>query len=88
MIREISSAEITNVIADLCQKTNYKLTNDMTQKIKNGMENEKSEIGKKIFVDFIKNLDIAQNELIPICQDTGMAVVYLKIGQDVHVVGE
>lgn len=54
MIREISSAEITNVIADLCQKTNYKLTNDMTQKIKNGMENEKSEIGEKNICRFHK----------------------------------
>ena len=88
MIRAISSAEITNVIAELCQKANYELTNDMIQKIKNGREDEKSEIGKKIFDDFLINLDIAQKELIPICQDTGMAVVYLKIGQDVHVFGE
>jgi fumarate hydratase subunit alpha len=88
MIREISSEEITNVIAELCQKANYELTEDMTQKIKNGQKNEESEIGKKIFGDFIKNLDIARKELIPICQDTGMAVIFLKIGQDVHVFGK
>ena len=88
MIREISSEEITNVIAELCQKANYELTEDMTQKIKNGQANEESEIGKKIFDDFIKNLDIAKKELIPICQDTGMAVIFLKIGQDVHVFGK
>lgn len=86
MIREISTGEITRNIKEMCIQANYYLSPDMEEKMKSAKEQEKSDIGKKVLNQLQENLEIADKEMIPICQDTGMAVIFLEIGQEVHFV--
>lgn len=86
-MRTINVSEITTAVKELCIDANYRLSPDMIEAIKNGRENEKSELGKRIFEQLEENLKIAGEEQIPICQDTGMAVFFVDIGQDVHFEG-
>ena len=88
MIRTINTEEITAVVKEMCIEANHFLTKDMDAAMKNALENEKSELGKKILNQLQDNLKIAGKEMIPICQDTGMAVFFVEIGQDVHFKGE
>ena len=71
----------------MCIEANHFLTKDMDEALKNAVETEQSDIGKKILNQLQENLKIAGEDMIPICQDTGMAVVFLEIGQDVHIEG-
>lgn len=87
MIRTISSEEITRNIKEMCIEANHSLTEDMKNALKNAVATEKSEVGKKILNQLQDNLKIAKEDMIPICQDTGMAVIFLEIGQDVHIEG-
>ena len=87
MIREINVKEITRNIKEMCIEANYTLSPDMDKAMKKAAGEEKSELGTKILNQLQENLVIADSEKIPICQDTGMAVVFLKIGQDVHIEG-
>lgn len=86
-MREINAAEITKAIRKLCIDANYYLTDDVKNKIENSRDNEKWDTAKGILDKIIINYNIAKDEDRPICQDTGMACVFLEIGQDVHVVG-
>ena len=86
-MREVNVSEITNNIAQMCISANHELSPDMVKCLNDAHENESSDIGKKILGQLLENLDIAKEEMIPICQDTGMAVVFIKIGQDVHLTG-
>lgn len=85
-MREISVSEITKNLEEMCIEANHKLSSDMVESLNNAHKNESSEIGKKILGQLIENLDIAEKEMIPICQDTGMAVIFIKIGQEVHFI--
>ena len=87
MIREINVKEITKNIKEMCIEANYTLSPDMDKAMKKAAEEEKSELGTKILNQLQENLVIADSEKIPICQDTGMACVFLEIGQDVHFTG-
>ncbi len=87
MIREINVSEITSNIREMCIQANHYLTPDMDAALKNAVDTEKSGLGKKILCQLQDNLKIADEEMIPICQDTGMAVVFMEVGQDVHFVG-
>ena len=87
MIRTISSEEITRNIKEMCIEANHSLTEDMKNALKNAVATEKSEVGKKILNQLQDNLKIAKEDMIPICQDTGMVVIFLEIGQDVHIEG-
>ena len=87
MIRKIEISEITKNIKKMCIQANHYLSKDMDQAIKNAVETEKSPLGKKILNQLQENLEIADKEVIPICQDTGMAVVFMEVGQEVHFVG-
>ena len=87
VIREIHTDEIVKNLKEMCIKANHYLSQDMDHAMKQAAENEKSPLGKKILCQLQENLDIADKEMIPICQDTGMAVVFLEIGQDVHLTG-
>lgn len=87
MVREIKVSEITSNIREMCIQANHYLTPDMDAALKNAVDNEKSDLGKKILCQLQENLKIADEEMIPICQDTGMAVIFMEIGQDVHFVG-
>lgn len=88
MIREIDTKEIAEAIKDMCIAVNYKLSPDMEDKLSTAKETEVAPLGKKIIGQLLENLEIAETEQIPICQDTGMAVVFLEVGQDVHFTGE
>ena len=87
MIREINVKELTDNISEMCIQANHYLSPDMDACMKQAVETEKSELGKKILNQLQENLEIADKEMIPICQDTGMAVIFMEIGQDVHFVG-
>jgi len=86
-MREINVSEVEELIRELCIKANLYLPEDMEQCIKAGAEKECSPVGKNVFDDIIDNINVARNETIPICQDTGMAVIFMEVGQDVHFVG-
>lgn len=88
MIRTINTEIITQNIKDMCIKANYYLSTDMDEAMKKAVETEKSELGKKILSQLQDNLKIADEEMIPICQDTGMAVLFIEVGQDVHFEGD
>lgn len=88
MIRTVNTEDIVKNIKEMCIEANHYLSKDMDKALKDATVSEKSELGKKILNQLQENLKIADEEMIPICQDTGMAVVFLKIGQDVHFEGE
>lgn len=87
VIREIDVQELTDTIKEMCIQANHYLSPDMDLAMKQAAETEESELGKKILNQLQENLQIADKELIPICQDTGMAVLFVEIGQDVHFTG-
>lgn len=86
-MRTISTDCIIENIKEMCIEANYELSDDVRCKMLNSAETETGELGKQILSQLKQNLEIAKNDQIPICQDTGMAVVFLKIGQDVHIEG-
>ncbi len=88
MIRTVQTSEVTKNIREMCIEANHYLSKDMDEAMKNAVSTEKSELGKKILNQLQDNLKIADEEMIPICQDTGMAVVFLEVGQDVHFEGD
>ena len=87
MIRTIRVEEITKNIKEMCIEANHFLSPDMTEAMKCAEKNEEAPLGKQILEQLQENLKIAGEDMIPICQDTGMAVVFLEIGQDVHLEG-
>ena len=87
MIRTIRVEEITKNIKELCIEANHFLSPDMAEAMKCAEKNEEAPLGKQILEQLQENLKIAGEDMIPICQDTGMAVVFLEIGQDVHLEG-
>lgn len=86
-MREINVSEVTRAVSRLCIDANYGLAKDMEDALLNAAQKEESELGKKILEQLGENLEIAESDGIPICQDTGMAVIFVKAGQDVHFVG-
>ncbi len=86
-MREIDVKEIKNAVKELCVNANKVLPNDLESCIKNCVHNEIEELPKSIMQDISNNIDVAKELSIPICQDTGMAVVFAQVGQDVHIVG-
>lgn len=86
-MRVITADEITKNIKEMCIEANYFLSDDVKNKILSGKDREESEIGRLILGKLDENMQIAEKDMIPVCQDTGMAVVFLKIGQDVHIEG-
>ena len=86
-MRIVKTEDITQAVKKMCIDANLYLADDMKKALYNACDNEENVLGKKILGQLKENLDIAGNEQIPICQDTGMAVVFVKIGQDVHIEG-
>ena len=86
-MRSIKAEEITKNIKEMCIEANHFLSSDMKEALDRAAETEESPVGKQVLGQLQENLEIAGSETIPICQDTGMAVVFLKIGQDVHIEG-
>ncbi len=87
-MRKVHTQEITKNIKEMCIEANYYLSKDMDYAMKQAFETEKSEIGRKILNQLQDNLKIADEEKIPICQDTGMAVIFMEIGQQVFFEGD
>ena len=87
MIRTVNTDDIVKTIKEMCIEANHYLSKDMDKALKDATASEKSELGKKILNQLQENLKIADEEIIPICQDTGMAVIFLEVGQDVHFEG-
>lgn len=86
-MRTIHTEEIISNIREMCIEANHMLTPDMQIALERALEEEKSPIGQKVLGQLQDNLQIAKEDTIPICQDTGMAVIFLEIGQDVHFEG-
>jgi fumarate hydratase subunit alpha len=86
-MRTINVSKITDVIKDMCIEACTVMNDDVIEAYKNAMENEESEVGKAIFRQLLENAEIAKNDKLPICQDTGFTVIYMDIGQDVHFEG-
>ena len=86
-MRELNVDIITQNIKEMCIEANHFLTDDMKKVFKNAVATEESPLGKKVLNQLNENLDIAGNDMIPICQDTGMAVIFINVGQEVHFEG-
>ena len=86
-MRTVDVKEITDAIMEMCIEANHFLTYDMKEVLNKSAKEEKSDLGKQILSQLQENLQIAESDAIPICQDTGMAVVFIKVGQDVHITG-
>ena len=87
-MREVNVSIITDNIKEMCIEANHFLTDDMKNVFENAVKNEESALGKQVLGQLEENLKVAGEDMIPICQDTGMAVVFLRIGQDVHIEGQ
>lgn len=86
-LRTVKTEQITENIREMCIEANHFLTGDMTEALDRARESEKAPLGKQILQQLQENLQIAGEDMIPICQDTGMAVVFAEVGQDVHIEG-
>ncbi len=86
-MREVNVSIITDNIKEMCIEANHFLTDDMKNVFEKAVKNEKSALGKQVLGQLEENLKIAGEDMIPICQDTGMAVVFINVGQDVHLTG-
>ena len=87
-MRTIDVGEITRNIKEMCIEANHYLTKDMDEALKCAIQKEASPIGKQVLEQLQENLNIAAEDRIPICQDTGMAVIFMEIGQEVHFQGD
>ncbi len=86
-MREIKAGEVTTAVAELFQRANYELNEDVLEALKKARQEEPSEPGRGVLDTIIENAAVATREKIPLCQDCGTAVVFLEIGQDVHITG-
>ena len=86
-MRESPSSLITETVSRLCMEANYDLGDDVYQALKQGADSEESPIGREIFSQLVENAEIARAERVPMCQDTGFALVFLELGQDAHITG-
>ena len=86
-MREIEATKVAETVARLCMEANYDLGDDVLRAIRDGLKTEESPAGQDILKQLLENARIAAEERVPMCQDTGLAVVFLELGQDVHVVG-
>ena len=86
-MREVNESIKTDNIKEMCIEANHFLTDDMKNVFENAVKNEESALGKQVLGQLEENLKVAGEDMIPICQDTGMAVVFINVGQDVHLTG-
>ena len=86
-MRIINSNDIAEVVKGMCIKANCHINKDIKSALSNSVKTEKSDIAKGVIENLLKNAEIADSKEVPICQDTGMAVIFCDVGQDVHIVG-
>jgi len=86
-VREIRCEEIAETVAHLCIEANYYLGDDVLRALRQAREAEVSPVGREVLDQLLENADVAREEEMPLCQDTGLTVVFLEVGQDAHIVG-
>jgi fumarate hydratase subunit alpha len=86
-MRTIQTTDITENIRQMCIEANHYLSDDMKQVFNKAVDNEESPLGRQVLEQLKENLEIASSDMIPICQDTGMAVIFMNVGQEVHFEG-
>ncbi len=86
-MREVNAKQITEVVKKMCIDSNYYLTEDVLKALDEGEKKEESPVGKEVFQQIKENIRIAREEQVAICQDTGLAVLFIDLGQEVHIVG-
>lgn len=86
-MRTIQTKDVTKAVKEMCIEANHFLSEDMCKKLEAAEKTEKSPVGQQVLGQLLENLKIAGEDMIPICQDTGMAIVFVKIGQEVHIEG-
>ncbi len=87
-MRQINTEEITYTIEKICVDANYNLRDDLVVSLQNALNNEESPLGKEVVAQILENAEIGKNEQVPVCQDTGFAVVFVEIGQEVIIEGQ
>jgi fumarate hydratase subunit alpha len=86
-VREIDARQVIEAVEALCVEANYIIAEDIKSALKRGRENEENEVSRDVLSQLIENADIASEGELPLCQDTGMVVVFVEMGQDVHIKG-
>ena len=86
-MRKVDVTEITKNVQEMCIEANHFLSEDMKKVFEQAVQKEKAPLGRQVLNQLKENLEIAGAEMIPICQDTGMAVIFMKVGQEVHFDG-
>lgn len=86
-MREVNAKEITKAVKKICTDANFILPKDVWKKLKEAYKNEESNVGKEVLNQIMENDRIAEKESVPMCQDTGLAIIFLELGQDVHIAG-
>jgi len=87
-MRQINTEEITDTVEKICVDANYNLGDDLVSSLQDAMKREKSPLGKEVIAQILENAEIGKNEQVPVCQDTGFAVVFAEIGQEVMIKGQ
>jgi len=87
-MRQINAEKIVNSVEEICVDANYNLGDDLIASLKNALAKEESPLGKEVLTQILENAEIGRKEHVPVCQDTGYAVVFVEIGQDVQIVGD
>jgi fumarate hydratase subunit alpha len=86
-MRQINTEQITDTVEKLCIDANYNLGNDLINSLRNALEKEESPLGKEVITQLLENAEIGRKEQVPVCQDTGFAIVFIEIGQEVVLIG-
>jgi fumarate hydratase subunit alpha len=86
-VREIHVSQITETVARLCQDATHNLPEDVVAALRRAESTEESPLARQVLIEILDNAELAQREMLPLCQDTGTAVVFAEVGQDVHIVG-
>jgi fumarate hydratase subunit alpha len=86
-MRPIDAQVITDAVAELCRRSNFELGEDVLRALKDAVSAEESPVGKEVLSRLVENAEIARDEQVPMCQDTGLTVVFAEVGQDVHITG-
>ncbi|WCK56786.1 fumarate hydratase [Aneurinibacillus sp. Ricciae_BoGa-3] len=86
-MREVTYEQIVNAVKILCMDANYHLNNDVVLAFRDAIRKEQSEVGKEVLNQLVQNAEIAATEKVPMCQDTGMAVFFVELGQECHITG-
>jgi len=87
-MRQINTEEITDTVEKICVDANYNLGDDLVSSLQDALKREKSPLGKEVIAQILENAEIGKNEQVPVCQDTGFAVVFAEIGQEVMIKGQ